>query len=148
MPVPKKPRNEEEPPRESLSIPILAEQCGADHDRLKRMQHLLLAKSAAGSFLESAPVVAGTPPAEATATFEAAAAEPTSDYPRKDEHAGAVIGGKYTLVEAIGESGMGSVWRAKKTEPVKRFVAVKLIRPAWTRVRCWRGSRRSGRRWR
>jgi hypothetical protein len=27
----------------------------------------------------------------------------------------------------IGEGGMGSVWRAKQTEPVKRFVAVKLI---------------------
>jgi serine/threonine protein kinase len=40
---------------------------------------------------------------------------------------GAVIGDKYTLVEPIGEGGMGTVWRAKQTEPVKRFVAVKLI---------------------
>ncbi len=39
-----------------------------------------------------------------------------------------VIAGKYTLVETIGEGGMGSVWRAKQTEPVKRFVAVKLIK--------------------
>jgi len=44
------------------------------------------------------------------------------------EQAGAVIAGKYTLVEAIGEGGMGSVWRAEQTEPVKRFVAVKLIK--------------------
>ncbi|QJW95889.1 serine/threonine-protein kinase [Frigoriglobus tundricola] len=42
--------------------------------------------------------------------------------------AGAVIGGRYTLVEPVGEGGMGSVWRAKQTEPVKRFVAVKLIK--------------------
>ena len=46
----------------------------------------------------------------------------------KDEQAGVVIAGKYTLVEVIGEGGMGSVWRAKQTEPVKRFVAVKLIK--------------------
>ena len=44
------------------------------------------------------------------------------------EQAGDVIAGKYTLVEVIGEGGMGSVWRAKQTEPVKRFVAVKLIK--------------------
>jgi hypothetical protein len=30
------------------------------------------------------------------------------------------------LVERIGEGGMGSVWRGRQTEPVKRFVAVKL----------------------
>jgi eukaryotic-like serine/threonine-protein kinase len=44
------------------------------------------------------------------------------------EQAGADIAGKYTLVEAIGEGGMGSVWRAEQTDPVKRFVAVKLIK--------------------
>jgi serine/threonine protein kinase/tetratricopeptide (TPR) repeat protein len=39
-----------------------------------------------------------------------------------------VIAGKYTLVDVIGEGGMGAVWRAKQTEPVKRLVAVKLIK--------------------
>jgi serine/threonine protein kinase len=48
--------------------------------------------------------------------------------PRVAEAAGEVIGGKYTLVDLIGEGGMGSVWRARQTEPVKRFVAVKLIK--------------------
>ena len=41
---------------------------------------------------------------------------------------GQVVAGRYTLVEAIGEGGMGTVWRAKQTEPVKRMVAVKLIK--------------------
>ena len=42
--------------------------------------------------------------------------------------AGQVIAGKYTLLEVVGEGGMGSVWRAKQTEPVKRHVAIKLIK--------------------
>jgi tetratricopeptide (TPR) repeat protein len=45
------------------------------------------------------------------------------------EHAGTVISGRYKLVEQIGEGGMGSVWMAQQTEPVKRLVALKLIKP-------------------
>jgi serine/threonine protein kinase len=41
---------------------------------------------------------------------------------------GAVIAGRYTLVEVIGEGGMGSVYLADQTEPVKRQVALKVIR--------------------
>ena len=36
--------------------------------------------------------------------------------------------GPYKLIEPIGEGGMGSVWMAQQTEPVKRLVAVKLIK--------------------
>lgn len=39
------------------------------------------------------------------------------------------LGGKYKLVERIGEGGMGEVWLAEQQEPVKRKVAVKLIKP-------------------
>ena len=42
---------------------------------------------------------------------------------------GSVIAGRYTLQEKIGEGGMGEVWVAKQTEPVKRKVALKLIKP-------------------
>ena len=44
------------------------------------------------------------------------------------EGIGARLAGKYTLVELIGEGGMGSVFRAEQTDPVKRQVAVKLIK--------------------
>src|SRR5262245_2754099 len=40
---------------------------------------------------------------------------------------GAVIASQYTLVEKLGEGGMGEVWVAKQSEPVKRKVALKLI---------------------
>jgi serine/threonine protein kinase/tetratricopeptide (TPR) repeat protein len=44
------------------------------------------------------------------------------------EGIGTVIAGRYTLVEVIGEGGMGSVYLAGQTEPVKRQVALKLIK--------------------
>ena len=42
--------------------------------------------------------------------------------------AGTIIAGKYKLLQAIGEGGMGAVWMAQQIEPVKRLVAVKLIK--------------------
>jgi eukaryotic-like serine/threonine-protein kinase len=96
---------------------LVSERCGADADLLARVNALLVANDRA---LANA----------ATASTDTGAAPdgPTADYPGAGEQAGAVIGGKYALVEPIGEGGMGAVWRAKQTEPVKRVVAVKLIK--------------------
>ncbi len=44
------------------------------------------------------------------------------------EHPGTIIAGRYKLIEAIGKGGMGAVWLAEQKEPVKRKVAVKLIK--------------------
>jgi tetratricopeptide (TPR) repeat protein len=41
---------------------------------------------------------------------------------------GTVIAGKYQIVEEIGEGGMGTVFLAQQTEPVKRQVALKLVK--------------------
>src|SRR5262249_31847032 len=43
------------------------------------------------------------------------------------EGAGTVIG-PYKLLELIGEGGMGSVWMAQQQEPVRRMVALKVIK--------------------
>ncbi len=58
---------------------------------------------------------------------ESSAVTETADYRAKAE-AGIVIAARYTLQEKIGEGGMGEVWVAKQTEPVKRRVALKLIK--------------------
>ena len=42
--------------------------------------------------------------------------------------AGEVIAGRYTLLAILGEGGMGTVYRAEQTQPVRRQVALKLIR--------------------
>ncbi len=44
------------------------------------------------------------------------------------EHVGATIG-RYKLLEQIGEGGMGVVYVAEQTEPVRRRVALKIIKP-------------------
>ena len=46
----------------------------------------------------------------------------------RGEELGTVIADRYTLVKLIGEGGMGSVYLAEQTQPVKRQVALKLIK--------------------
>src|SRR5262249_87209 len=53
--------------------------------------------------------------------------EHTGAYEKAAEVPGTVIG-PYKLIEPIGEGGMGAVWMAQQTDPVKRLVAVKLIK--------------------
>lgn len=46
----------------------------------------------------------------------------------RNEQPGTIIADKYKLLQQIGEGGMGTVWMADQVEPIKRRVAVKLIR--------------------
>ncbi|MEQ1904214.1 MAG: serine/threonine-protein kinase [Pirellulaceae bacterium] len=48
--------------------------------------------------------------------------------PRNQYEPGSMIADRYRLIEAIGEGGMGTVWYAEQLSPVKRKVAIKLIK--------------------
>ncbi len=52
-----------------------------------------------------------------------------ADDPPPASLVGSVIAGRYKVRQEIGEGGMGSVYLADQTRPVKRRVAVKLIKP-------------------
>ncbi|HEV3024681.1 MAG TPA: protein kinase, partial [Pirellulales bacterium] len=54
--------------------------------------------------------------------------EATVDQPAPGERLGTQIG-PYKLLQQIGEGGMGTVFMAEQTEPVKRWVALKIIKP-------------------
>jgi serine/threonine protein kinase/tetratricopeptide (TPR) repeat protein len=88
----------------------LQQMCADDPDRQERIAALLRAHEESPSFLE--------PPAR---DFDATLERPPN------EEAGYQIG-PYKLVQQIGEGGMGTVWMAQQTEPVKRLVALKLIK--------------------
>src|SRR5215471_13529821 len=89
--------------------------CGSNEVLRAAVAELLAAHERAGNILDAAPVAAGGTVAQ--------------DNPGAGslEQPGTVIG-PYKLIEQIGEGGMGTVWMAQQTEPVKRLVAVKLIK--------------------
>jgi WD40 repeat protein/serine/threonine protein kinase len=89
----------------------LDQACAGDPTQRAAVEALLRANVGAGGFLE--------PPAPALAA--------TLDEPPITQAPGAVLG-PYKLLERIGEGGMGTVWMARQTEPVRRLVAVKLIK--------------------
>ncbi len=86
--------------------------CGPDTEMLERVEVLLQAYHEQASFLESPPGGLGTP---------------TLDQPPM-EKAGSLIG-PYKLLQEIGVGGMGVVFLAEQHEPVRRRVALKIIKP-------------------
>jgi serine/threonine protein kinase/Tfp pilus assembly protein PilF len=93
----------------------LDEACKDNPGLRERVEALFRAHEQVGGFLERRGTVAFH--------STSAAAEPANPL------AGSTIAGRYKLIEEIGEGGMGTVWMAQQTEPVKRAVAVKLIKP-------------------
>ncbi len=53
---------------------------------------------------------------------------PATPKPTPDRQPGTLIAGRYKLLERLGEGGMGTVWAADQVQPVRRRVALKMIR--------------------
>src|SRR5262245_5212438 len=85
--------------------------CGENHALRAGVEALLHANERSGDLLD-------LPEQTATAT----------DEPSVTERLGAIVAGRFKLLEHIGEGGMGTVWVAEQTEPVRRKVALKLIK--------------------
>jgi serine/threonine protein kinase len=88
----------------------LDQACGGDTALRNRIEQLISAYGE-GAFLEA-------PAAGVTATL----------HQESGEQLGTLIG-PYKLLQQIGEGGMGVVYMAEQTEPVKRRVALKIIKP-------------------
>jgi serine/threonine protein kinase/tetratricopeptide (TPR) repeat protein len=86
--------------------------CASDPELRERVERLLAAQSKVGRFLEApAPALIGTVD-ESPAT----------------ERPGTLVG-PYKLLQQIGEGGMGLVFMAEQTQPVRRRVALKVLKP-------------------
>src|SRR5688500_1213727 len=91
---------------ESERNAFLALACGDDIDLLAQLGELLAAHESTGNFLEGQPPLRPEIP---------------------EEKAGDTIG-RYRLIEKLGEGGCGAVWAAEQREPMKRRVALKIIK--------------------
>ena len=89
----------------------LDEQCAENPPLKQRVQDLLAAHDATQGFGGTGSLP--TPLVHAT---------------DQNVHSGTLLAGRYKLLEPIGEGGMGTVWLAEQIEPVRRKVAIKLVK--------------------
>jgi WD40 repeat protein/serine/threonine protein kinase len=87
----------------------LRQVCGGDADLRRRVEALLAAFDRAGGFLK-----------------EPAAPIPRPSLPQVEKPGDRI--GRYKLLQQIGEGGMGVVYMAEQEEPVRRRVALKIIK--------------------
>ena len=135
-------------PRRSVP-PIWTANAARDAELRARVEALLAADAGPGQYPEpeSAGMSETTAPLDATGTSVPETSAPselatgaqqpglrttavdTLPVDRADlSVAGRVIAGRYTLLEVLGEGGMGTVYRAEQTQPIRRQVALKLIK--------------------
>ena len=99
------------PPEEREAY--LERECSGDPALRDRLLALLRAHDRAGHVIDRP--VNGDP-------------DQTAGYAPTSEQPGTIIAGRYKLLEEIGQGGMGTVWAAEQTMPVRRKVALKLIK--------------------
>ncbi len=91
----------------------LEKECSGDPALVDRVLALLRAHDRAGHVIDRP--VNGDP-------------NQTAGYSPISEQPGTIVAGRYKLLEEIGQGGMGTVWAAEQTMPVRRKVALKLIK--------------------
>ncbi|MFO0901579.1 MAG: serine/threonine-protein kinase [Pirellulales bacterium] len=104
---------------------LLDQKCGGDAVLRQRLELLLEAHERSNLLDDPLPTLelnAAVDQWRVTTPDRSSALDPPST-----EQEGTVIG-PYTLEQRLGEGGMGAVWVAKQSEPVKRRVALKLIK--------------------
>jgi len=94
---------------------LLETECQGDADLRRQVEVLWRAELAKDSFLEK-PAAALHQPIDSVPSRTSGAEQPGTRI------------GPYKLLEPIGEGGMGTVWMAEQQEPVRRIVALKLIK--------------------
>ncbi len=97
---------------------FLDRSCGEDSDLRRRVEALIAAHERPESLLDKAAVAI-----EMRSGDSAATGNPQSLV----ESSGTFIG-PYKLLQPIGEGGMGTVYMAEQTQPVRRTIALKLIK--------------------
>ena len=102
---------------------FLDQACADDPERRRRIEVLLKAHELADGFLD------GTPPApDLTGSItERLGADPLPALTKADGPGSKI--GPYKLLQEIGEGGMGVVYMAEQETPVRRRVALKIIKP-------------------
>lgn len=101
---------------------FLNEVCAADPALRLRVEELLVTHFASASFMAQ-PEPERDQPDTATKTEASVPDRPLA------WDGVTMLAGRYQLLEPVGEGGMGTVYRAEQVQPVKRTVAVKLIKP-------------------
>lgn len=92
---------------------FITEQCGGDAKLFERVANLLIAFDGSKGFLDQPTQAHAAPHLDVASRYQP----------------GIMIAGRYKLLEAIGEGGMGTVWVAEQSQPVRRKVALKLVKP-------------------
>src|SRR6185369_14977212 len=98
--------------------------CVGDDAMFERIQGLLNAHDRAGKFLEHVRSAEGGSSAALAGT--ASAATGTIPLPLTEKPGDRI--GRYKLLQKIGEGGCGVVYMAEQEEPVRRRVALKIIK--------------------
>src|SRR5262245_29646028 len=100
--------------------------CGQDQQLRAEVEELLRHDGAAGSFMSQPPISPGLRPGNAESPADHM--DVAIDEPQISERPGTIIG-PYKLLEQIGEGGFGVVFMAEQTHPVRRRVALKVLKP-------------------